>query len=201
MKTHVYKSTFAGTSLILILCTLFQSCISTNRILVQDDLVYATKRLELRYLCKNTNRRSPLLYVEQTVSKEIKANNEISYKIYDVVVMPSTSFNLKDEVFLIIDQEVYPLTIDKMELENAKSFTENKEEILRSDSTKVTIVTGYSENNRKITRFSYSLTTEMISKIKEAHKVQFQYYAGPSMLNVKMKMTDLNKFKRLIDKV
>ncbi len=87
------------------------------------------------------------------------------------------------------------ILIDAIEYEYTKSITEDTENILTSDSTSVSIVTGYSENNNKITRFSYSLSDEIVSKLKYSNLVLFRYYAGPSMLTVKLKNRNLSKLK------
>jgi hypothetical protein len=191
---------FSGLILTLI-SFIFSSCFSSSKIVVQNDIVYSTKRIELRYLCRDNDRRSPLLYLEQLIVKEIKSDNEESIKIYDILALTSSSFKLEDKVFLIIDSDVYPMIIDIIEYENAKSITPNTENILAADSTTVSVVTGYSENNKKITRFSYKLSEEIINKIKNSDQVLFRYYAGPSMLTVKLKDKYLRKFKKLIDKV
>jgi hypothetical protein len=191
---------FSGLILTLI-SFIFSSCFSSSKIVMQNDIVYSTKRIELRYLCRDNNRRSPLLYLEQLIVKEIKSDNEKSIKVYDILALTSSSFKLEDKVFLIVDSDVYPMVIDIIEYENAKSITPNTENILAADSTTVSVVTGYSENNKKITRFSYKLSDEIISKIKTSNHVLFRYYAGPSMLTVKLKDKYLRKFKKLIDKV
>lgn len=201
MKKQFHIRTIIGTLLVITLCSILQSCNLSSNIIDENDIVYSTRRIKLRYICKDINKNSPLQHLEQTVVKEIKGNNETSYKIYDVLVLTSNSFKMEDKVFLIIDNEVYPLTIYGKEYENTKSITEDKKNVLTSDSTKISVVTGYSEDNTKITRFSYEITEEMISKIKKSNNVIFQYYTGPSMLSVKLWAYNLKMFKQLIDKI
>jgi hypothetical protein len=201
MKKQLRKRTIYAGLIIVLALSIFSGCVSTNRMVVEDDIVYSTKRIELKYLCKDYNRRSPLLYLEQSIIKEIKANKETSIKVYDILALTGSSFKLEDKVFLIVDKVVYPMAIDIKEYENAKSITANAEDVLTSDSTTVSVTTGYSENNRKITRFSYRLSDEIINKIKNSDEVIFRYYAGPSMLTVQLKNKYLRKFKILIDEV
>jgi hypothetical protein len=197
-KQFRIRKLFFGLILALI-CFIFPSCFSSSKILVENDIVYSTKRIELKYFCRGNSWRSPLLYLEQSVTKEIKTNNESTIKVYDVVALTSSSFKLEDKVFMIIDNNVYPMPIDLIEYENAKSITENSENILTSDSTTISVNTGYSENNKKFTRFNYTLSNEIIDKIKNSDQVLFRYYAGPSMLTVKLKDKYLRKLKTLID--
>lgn len=188
-------------SLFVLISIMFIGCISTSRIIVQDDIVNSSKRLELRYLIRDFNKRFPLLYLEQQLVKEIKSDNKYSIKVYDILTLNSSSFKLEDKVFLIVDKSVYPMALDIIEYDNVKSITSNTKDILTSDSTKVSVVTGYTENNNKITKFSYKLSEELINKIKTSKQVSIRYYAGPSMLTVKLKDKNLRKIKKLIDKV
>ena len=71
-----------------------------------------------------------------------------------------------------------PMVIDKIELENVKTI---------------------SENNRKITRFSYKIPLSTIMEIKKADQISIRYYSGPSMITVKPKNLSIKKIKELID--
>lgn len=57
---------------------MFIGCISSSRIVVQDDIVNSSKRLELRYLIRDFNKRSPLLYLVQQLVKEIKSDTMLA---------------------------------------------------------------------------------------------------------------------------
>ena len=195
-----FKESFAyGILGITMICTVFQSCSTSNKIYSENDIVYSTKRFELKYSVKDRDRRSPLFYFTQSIIKELNPNNEISYTAYDVLSLSSSSFKLEDKVILIIDNEAYPMVIDRIELENVRSISENTSSISTSDSTSVSVVTGYSENNRKITRFKYKIPVTTIAKIKESNQLSLRYYSGPSMISVKPKKKSINKLKQLIE--
>ena len=196
----LFKKSFAFEILgITMIFTVFQSCSTSNKIYSENDIVYSTKRFELKYSVKDRDRRSPLFYFTQSIIKEINPNNEISYTAYDVLSLSSSSFKLEDKVILIIDNEAYPMVIDRIELENVRSISENTSSISTSDSTSVSVVTGYSENNRKITRFKYKIPVTTIAKIKESNQLSLRYYSGPSMISVKPKKKSINKLKQLIE--
>jgi len=195
-----FKESFAYKILgITMICTVFQSCSTSNKIYSENDIVYSTKRFELKYSVKDRDRRSPLFYFTQSIIKELNPNNEISYTAYDVLSLSSSSFKLEDKVILIIDNEAYPMVIDRIEIENVRSISENTSSISTSDSTSVSVVTGYSENNRKITRFKYKIPLTTIAKIKESNQLSLRYYSGPSMISVKPKKKSINKLKQLIE--
>jgi hypothetical protein len=184
---------------ISLVCVMLSSCSPYNRIYSEDDIVYSTKRFELKYDYKDRDRRTPIYFFTQSIVKEIDQNNNVSYRAYDVLFLTSSSFKLDEKVILIIDNKPYPMVIDEMELENVKSISENTTDIQTSDSTTVSVTTGYSENNRKITRFSYKIPVSTIMEIKKANQISIRYYSGPSMITVKPKNLSIKKIKELID--
>lgn len=182
-----------------LVCTMLSSCSPYNRIYSEDDIVYSTKRFELKYDYKDRVRRTPIYFFTQSIVKEVDQNNNVSYRAYDVLFLISSSFKLDEKVIMIIDNKPYPMVIDKIELENVKTISENKTDIQTSDSTTVSVTTGYSENNRKITRFSYKIPLSTIMEIKKANQISIRYYSGPSMITVKPKNLSIKKIKELID--
>jgi hypothetical protein len=197
---NAYKNTFAYVlSGIIISSSILPGCTVTNKIFVEEDIVYSSKRIELKYLVKDRDRRSPLHYMQQTVIKEINANKEVSYTAFDVLTLSGSSFRLDDKVFLIIDNEAFPMKINKTEYENVKNISEDTSEILSADSTKVSVITGYSENERKIARFSYNIPGEIISKIKVSNQFVLRYYSGPSMVTIRPTYKSRQKLKEMID--
>jgi len=193
------KSYAYGILAITLITITFQSCSTTNKIYSENDIVYSTKRFELKYYVKDRDRRSPLFYFTQSIVKAINPKNEMSYIAYDVLSLSSSSFKLDEKVILIIDNEAYPMVIDKIELENVRSISENTTNISTSDSTTASVITGYSENNRKITRFRYKIPITTMEKIKESNQFTLRYYSGPSMITVKPKKKSIKKLKLLID--
>ena len=184
---------------ISLVCVMLSSCSPYNKIYSEDDIVYSTKRFELKYDYKDRDRRTPIYFFTQSIVKEVDQNNNVSYRAYDVLFLISSSFKLDEKVILIIDNKPYPMVIDKIELENVKTISEDKTDIQTSDSTTVSVTTGYSENNRKITRFSYKIPVSTIMEIKKADQLSIRYYSGPSMITVKPKNLSIKKIKELID--
>ena len=184
---------------ISLVCVMLSSCSPYNKIYSEDDIVYSTKRFELKYDYNDRDRRTPIYFFTQSIVKEVDQNNNVSYRAYDVLFLISSSFKLDEKVILIIDNKPYPMVIDKIELENVKTISEDKTDIQTSDSTTVSVTTGYSENNRKITRFSYKIPVSTIMEIKKADQLSIRYYSGPSMITVKPKKQSIKKIKELID--
>lgn len=178
----------------------FQSCASYydyNNIRSANDIVYNTKRFELKYYVQNKDYRSPVTSLTQDIIKEIDLENEVSYTAYDVLQLSSSGFKLDEKVFFLIENVAYPMILDKVELETVKNTTENKSDISTSDSTTVSVVTGYSENNIKNARFSYKIPVDIMEKIKDSKQLLIRYYSGPSMITFKPSSESISKIREL----
>jgi hypothetical protein len=175
----------------------FSSCSVFSHIQQQNDRVYSTQRWETKFSYNGHFLMPSLIEAQQTLVKEISAKGSC-YTVYDVLILSSLSYQPSQRVFLLIDEAVFPVQLKSCEHENSRITSEDTKDIVTADSTKISVVTGYSEGNRKISRFSYQLTDTMIEKIKHADQVMFQYYAGPEILTLKMKSHRLKRFKKLI---
>jgi len=101
---------------------------------------------------------------------------------------------------MLINNQVFPLKIGHKEYEYAKQWKEDTDKVLKADSTQVTVVTGYSENNKKITRFKYNLSSELVSNIEKAKEISLRYYIGPDMVTLNIKGQRLARIQELIRK-
>lgn len=182
-------------------CFLFQGCSTSNRIYTRNDIVHSAKRFELKYSVRDRDRRSPLIYFTQSIVKEVNPQNETSYTAYDVLTLSASSFRPDEKAILIIDNEANTMVINKMELDNIRKISENTTNILTSDSTNLSVVIGYSDNNTKVARFSYRIPVATISKIRDSDQFSLRYYSGPSMITVKPKKKSIKKIKQLIDSI
>ena len=133
-----------------LVCTMLSSCSTYNKIYSEDDIVYSTKRFELKYDYNDRDRRTPIFFFTQSIVKEVDQNNNVSYRAYDVLFLISSSFKLDEKVILIIDNKPYPMVIDKIELENVKTISEDKTDIQTSDSTTVSVTTGIQKTTGKL---------------------------------------------------
>lgn len=196
------KNRIKKTLALILISLTFQSCFNNkiyNEIYVENDVVYGTKRFELKHYIHPQNSRSAIKVLIQDIIKEIDSNNEVSYTAYDYLELNSSSFKIDEKVFYIIDNVAYPMTIDHIEFDNVRKTTENKSDVLTADSTTVSVVTGYSEQNRKTIKFKYNIPVLMMEKIKEARQLSIRYYSGPSMATFHTRQISLGKMIELID--
>jgi hypothetical protein len=199
-KTQNMRSTLLPVILAvaIILGVSLPGCFPLNRVISEEDVAYSTKRVSLRYILRDYNRRSPLISVEQSVVKESGQGNGVTYKAYDVLTLSGSSFEVSDDLFWIIDGQAYPMKIDRRESDFSRSISEETKDIAISDSTSVNVVTGYSYENRKIVRFSYTVPREVVDKTRVSKSLMLRYYSGPDMMTVKLGSHNLNKLKRVI---
>lgn len=177
---------------------LLQSCFSTqSRVITQNDYSNSSKRIEFNYFQTNLDWSNPLLYQRRYVVKEIKPENEINIMFYDVLALKYDSYKLSDQIFIAIDDKSYPIFPELVEYDLEKSINTTTEDIIKSDSTTETVITGFSEHLAKVTRFGYSLPNSIIKELIVAEKVIFQYYAGPRLLTIKVKKRHLRKIKKI----
>jgi hypothetical protein len=199
------KNTFIKKSNVLLIlifsCLFLQGCaLLGGRVTTEDDIVYASKRIKWEYVYNNLGHISPLLNVDQSIVKETDADKRTSYTVYDIVSLSDGSFALENKVFMIVDNDVFPMEIETKELEHAKTFEEKRSNILKADSTKVSVVTSYSEKNKTIVKFKYTLNENIMTRLQVAERVLFRYYAGPDMITVELKGFALEKLKKAMAK-
>ncbi len=199
-KTKNMRSTLSPVILAaaIILGVSLPGCFPLNRVISEEDVAYSTKRVSLRYILRNYNRRSPLISVEQSVVKESGQGGGVTYKVYDILTLSGSSFEVSDDIFWIIDGQAYPMKIDRRESDFSRSISEETKDIAISDSTSVSVVTGYSYENRKIARFSYTVPREVVDKTRVSKRLMLRYYSGPDMMTIKLGNRDLNRLKRVI---
>jgi hypothetical protein len=158
---------------------LFQSCLLIKGIIVEIDNVYSIKRIKANFTYNNCQERpSPFISLEQTIIKEMESNTMFSYKVYDILTLQAKSFELEKKFFIIVDNEPFQVDFVDIYSESISSVVESREDILTSDSTKVSVVTGYKENQNKYYRIKYIIDNDIIDKMVFSENVMLRYYAG-----------------------
>jgi len=183
-------------SFILLSCGIF-----SNSVFVENDKVMDSKRVIYEAYFTNNKRYEQSYSQNITFLKEIDRNHKITYSVYDVITLPSESFDIDpDKLYLIIDEEILPLQTTFNKQFNNRNITEKKSEIMKSDSTKVSVVTGYDVVNKKSVQMTHVFDNQTINKIRRASIVNLRYYLGASYINTEIKGGNLRKLKALINK-
>ena len=170
-------------------------------IVVEEDIVYSTKRIraDFGYVAAREI-YSPLTQITQTIIKEIKPNTPDHYWSFERIKLKINSFRLDNRVFLLIDSAAYQVHVESVEFERVSNIEEKRKDIMTVDSSKVSVVTGYEQNQSNDYRLSYTIEPTLIEKIKTANEISFRYYTGPDMITVPMGKFNLTTLKMLIEK-
>lgn len=183
-----------------VLALILTSCFSGNRVYVEKDIVKRTQKVSYEMSWARDQRNEPFYSQNLVFLKEIDENQKVAYTLYDVIKLPAESFDLKEDMYLLIDEEVIPLPVERHEKYNTRKVDEKKSEVMRSDSTKISVVTGYDVVEGKTTQLIHPLSEEIINKLADAQEVSLRYYVGPGAINTEIKGRWLRKVKEWIAK-
>ena len=188
---------------LLLVFLLVQACITLNvrsgKILVEDDTVRSSKRINrVFYYYRVKEKCAPFLSLKQTVSKELVSDKNAHYYVYDVLSLRTSSFEIENKVYVMIDDAVFTIDIKNKRIEERNRISENNETVMTADSSSLSVVTGYTQKSWRDEKFKYELETELVQKIIQTKVVQFRYYSGPNMMTLALQGKDLKKFKEVL---
>ncbi|MDY0198273.1 MAG: hypothetical protein RBR68_10720 [Tenuifilaceae bacterium] len=179
---------------------LLQSCLAFRGITVVDDAVYSTRRIKAEFLYDIAQEHnSPLISLNQKIIKEVKSDSWYQYRVYDFIRLKRSSFGLEKKVFIIVDNVPFKVDIEFIESEIFSQIDEQRKDVLTADSTKISVVTGYTESQSRDYRFTYLIENEVIEKIEKSGNVMLRYYSGPDLITIKIRGINLSNLKKLIE--
>lgn len=170
-----------------------------TKIYEETDIVKNSKRYrKVCYFTKTSEKHSPLLSLQKTFVNEINQANEKSFEVYDQLNLSLNSFSLEPVVYMIIDDtHIFSFENLNAATDVYTKVSEDTKDVMLSDSTTVSVVTGYNTHQSRLIRFQYSLDSTAIDKLLGSKEVSFRYYAGPSMMTVQLHQRDLNDLKKI----
>lgn len=186
--------------LLAIIASILASCsFFRSSVVVENDKIMNSRRVIYDMSFTNNTRYEQVYSQFLTVMKETDRNNQTTFSLYDVITLPVNSFEIdENKMYLIINDEIFSLTNTYKKQFNQRSISEKKDEILKSDSTKVSVVTGYDVTNQKKVQMTHVVAPEIMNKILSAKEVHLRYYVGPNIINSEIKGTKLSNLKTLI---
>lgn len=167
-------------------------------IFVENDRVMKTRKVTYETYFVSNQRYEQSYTQKITFLKETDRNSITNYTLYDVITLPVESFDLDDKMYIVADDNVIKLPVSTQNQYNTKNINEQKNEILQSDSTKITVVTGYDVVNKKTIQMTHPINDDMLQKIARAREVHLRYYVGPNAINSEIKGTKLRNVKKWI---
>ena len=188
--------------IVLMSFPLLQSCYPRLALVTEEhDMVFSSRRVKWTKTYFHAVESSqggfhPFVNLTQIIMKETKPNAEPTYQVFDILTLEKNQFHVDDKVYLIVDKLPMLVNVKRNEHENIRSISENTE---TCDSTDRQIVTGYTDIQHKVSRINYDLTPELVEKIKNAEKIFFRYYSGPTMITVTPSEADLKSLKEVLN--
>lgn len=136
--------------------------------------------------------------LQQSILNEMDNTGAKTLRIYEQMNMSLSGYAPNNEMFMLTENEIIKIPLKEVKPELYRGMTEERSDILTSDSTKVSVVTGYSEFQRRLYRYEYQLEPALLDVIVNAQELSFRYYAGPDRITVRYTPAQLKKLKALI---
>ncbi len=189
------------TSLFFAMITLlfFSSCLVQfdRRMRVEYDQVRENKTIT-KELClsKISEWDTGFGYTQQTLQKTIKNNGEIDYWVYERLTISTKMHPLDPTIYLLIDDKVVPIALKMQESETFTQISEDTKTVSTSDSTQVTVVSGYSQSDYRSIRIQYSLDEQVIRLLQNVQSIFIRYYFGPQMVTLGYRAGQTSEVKK-----
>ena len=167
-------------------------------IFVENDRVMKTRKVTYEAYFYSNQKYEQSYSQKITFLKETDRNNITNYTSYDVITLPVERFDLDEKMYIIADDDIMNFPVSTQNQFNTKKINEKKDEIMKSDSTKVTVVTGYDVVNKKTIQMTHPINDDILQKILQAHELHLRYYVGPNAINSEIKGTKLRNIKKWI---
>jgi len=153
------------------------------------------------YHYKSEERHAYFMSLQQSFLNEVDKDGNKTLSVYEQMSMSFSGYAPNPELFMLTENEVIRIPVKEVKPELYRGVSENRKDILTSDSTTVSVVTGYSEFQRRIYRFEYHLEPALMEVILNAKELSFRYYAGPDKITVRYTNGQLRSLKQLISAI
>jgi len=185
--------------LVLLFSIIISSCSLSHyiRLTTHYDQIKKEKRTNLKMVFLRTEERhTTFISSEIDFLKIINATGETSFQVYNQLNLTTNSYPLNDTIFLLIDDHAYPIKIGHQKIEISRNTQTQSNEIIKADSTTVSVISGIQENEYKHIQFHYSLNQQEINAFQNAKTATLHYYANPETFTLKLSSQTLRKLKK-----
>ncbi|MFV0390770.1 MAG: hypothetical protein ACK5KP_02625 [Paludibacteraceae bacterium] len=181
----------------LLVTTVLVGC-SSVKYYSENDLVKNIQKTTYITRHEKNERHEPTYWQNYIFTNEVNKNTDKTITIYDIITMPMGSYDLEEQAYIVLDGTIVELDNIEYRSNSFVKKSEIKEEIMLADSTKTTVLKGYKTENLKTVRMKHPINEELASRIMNAEKIYFRYYAGPGKLTTDLTPKQLKKLKKLI---
>ena len=196
-----------GRIAIVILTVLISGC-STPRIIgdlppgrvVKDhDPVRNVTRVRLNLEHKRAEeRRSSFISASQSFLREVMPNGRETITVFVVFRMQPESFPVENTIFILADNQ--PAALHTTHID----FTEVGRLIAAGNQTgnigTIDALEAWESGNYAVSRFSYTLTPQIIEMLKNGRRIFFRHYSGSEIITLRLSLAERRDLKRFLNK-
>lgn len=140
---------------------------------------------------------TPHRSLQQTLLKQ-QNDARFSLKMYDELILSDRHASLEDTVYYLINNKVFPIYIDKIDViteENFQTTSRTEEDI---DDNSIEVTTNHTNEVVYNYRLEYVIPEELLDEMLKAKSLRFRYYSGPYMMTYKLKGSGYKSLKRYL---
>lgn len=143
--------------------------------------------------------RTEIGYAKIIFEREFSDKNDL-VKAYFVIDRSSSSFKIDNQGFIRIDDISFNITFEDILSEQKMKTETSTSSYLTTDSTTVSSGSTVDSDSRIWIddKFLFTLSEDMIEKIKTSDNIIFRFYFGPIPGTFRIKGTDLKFVKKIL---
>lgn len=146
-------------------------------------------------------RNSGLYRMHCTFLREIDQISKDEIAAYVVLNKSQTSFYPESVFYIKAEDKIFKIHADIKETEQYMTTSESTKDIIKADSSTVTVVDSYSIDNYVQQRFKFTFNQELKYAILASNKLSFRFYSGGLASTFEINGGDLHDLKVLIDEI
>jgi hypothetical protein len=165
-----------------------------------DDEFKNSKKIIARIILDPEERRTEINSAAVIFEREVSSNQDI-VKAYFVIARSTNSFKIENSGFLKADNQSFEINVINQVSEYKSKSETSVSTYAKTDSTGVKTgqTTDIDENIWIDDKFMFTLTPEIISKIKKADEFIVRFYFGPIPATFKFKGSKLKPIHKVLD--
>jgi hypothetical protein len=199
---HLYKRKMTRLTAILFLLLLLSGCtwMFFDNYQNFDDEFKNNSKIIARILLDTEERRTEINSAYVIFEREVSANQDI-VKAYFVIARSTSSFKIENKGFLKADNQSFEIDVINPVTEHKSKNETSVQTFTKVDSTGVYSgqSTDIDESLWTDDKFMFTLSPEMISRIKSSNELILRFYFGPIPATFRFRRSDLKTLHRLLN--
>lgn len=165
-----------------------------------QDKFRGVNRFTFEESLRPEEKRPSVSSVRNFYLNEVDATGRSVVSLYIILIKNQLDFYTEDTCYIATDGQLMRKVIKTKETEHFTTISESTSNILKADSSTVSVIDSYSQNNYVQNRFKLEFTTEEIDLILQTNALSFRYYGGGKTSTFLVPGANLEKIKRVLKK-